>query len=120
MMSDEKFRFKGLIVYQRSLDFSNKIYEITKSWRKEYLYDLTSQIRRASLSVPLNIAEGSGRSKKEFKHFLTIARSSCFEIVPLAEIASKQNLINQNLKEELLDEVYQLSKMMSKLKSALK
>ena len=120
MMSDEKFRFKGLIVYQRSLDFSNKIYEITKSWRKEYLYDLTSQIRRASLSVPLNIAEGSGRTKKEFKHFLTIARSSCFEIVPLSEIAFKQSLISQKIKDELLDEVYQLSKMISKLKSSLK
>lgn len=119
-MSDEKFRFEKLTVYQRSLELTNKIYTLTKNWPREYLFDLTSQIRRAALSITLNIAEGSGRSKKEFGHFLEIARSSCFEIVPLAEIAFKQNLLNKQLKNEIIEEVYQLSKMISSLKSSLK
>lgn len=120
MMSDEQFRFERLSVYQRSLELTDKIYNLTKSWPKEYLYDLTSQVRRASLSIPLNIAEGSGRSKKEFQHFLTIARSSCFEIVPLMEIAHKQTLVTTEGKAEIIDEISQLSKMISKLKSSFK
>ena len=119
-MSDEKFRFEQLTVYKRSLELTNEIYNLTRSWPKEYLYDLTSQIRRASLSIPLNVAEGSGQSKKEFQHFLQIARSSCFEIVPLIEIAYKQMLIDKSLVDQIIDEVYQLSKMISSLKSSMK
>lgn len=119
-MSDEKFRFEKLTVYQRSLELSNKIYNLTKNWPKEYLYDLTSQIRRASLSIPLNIAEGSGRGKTEFRRFLEIARSSCFEVVPLVGIACKQNLLVEKAKDEIIDEIFQLAKMTSKLKSSLK
>lgn len=119
-MSDEQFRFERLIVYQRSLEFTNKIFTTTKLWPKEYLFDLTSQIRRAALSISLNIAEGSARGKKEFQHFLIIARSSCFEIVPIVEIAFKQNLISAETKTELKGEVLQIAKMISKLKTSLK
>lgn len=119
-MSDEKFRFENLTVYKRSLELTNKIYSITRGWPKEYLHDLTSQIRRASLSICLNIAEGSGRGKKEFQHFLTISRSSCFEVIPLVEIAFKQKIISDKIKDAIIDEVYQLSKMLSSLKSSFK
>ncbi|OGD84149.1 hypothetical protein A2165_02870 [Candidatus Curtissbacteria bacterium RBG_13_40_7] len=119
-MSDERFRFEKLTVYQRSLELTNNIYKLTKEWPREYLFDLTSQIRRATLSIPLNIAEGSGRGKNEFKRFLEISRSSCFEIIPLVEIAVKQNLVTVNVKDEIIDEVYQISKMISKLKSSMK
>ena len=119
-MSDVVFRFEKLNVYQRSLQLTNKIYNFTKSWPKEYLYDLTSQIRRASLSITLNIAEGSGRTKNEFKHFLQIARSSCFEIIPLIEIACKQTLVTVEEKAEIIDEIKELSNMLSSLKSSLK
>lgn len=119
-MSDKNFRFEGLAVYERSLDLTNRIYTVTKSWPKEFLFDLTNQIRRASLSIPLNIAEGSGRGTKEFKHFLTIARSSCFEIIPLMEIVLRQKLLTEKIGNEIKEEVFQISKMISGLKSSLK
>ena len=119
-MSTEKFNFENLKIYQKAVNFSNKIYNLTKNWPKEYLYDLTSQIRRAALSIPLNLAEGSERTKKEYRRFLDISRASCFELIPLIEIAQKQNLITENIKIELLKDAEELSKMLSGLKSSLK
>ena len=119
-MRGERFNFENLEVYQRAVIFSNKIYDITKAWPKEYLFDLTSQIRRAALSVPLNIAEGYGRTRKEYRRFINISRASCFELVPLVEIASKQNLVSEDLRLKLLKEIIELSKMLSGLKTSLK
>src|SRR3990167_11372602 len=110
-MSSEKFNFENLKVYQKAVDFSNKIYNLTKIWPKEYLYDLTSQIRRAALSVPLNLAEGSGRTKKEYRRFIDISRASCFELIPLIELAATQNLISEELKKQLRKDILEISKM---------
>ncbi len=68
--------FKELVVWQKSIDLSVKIYEIANGFPKEEIYGLSSQIRRCVV----NIAEGAGRnSKKEFSHFLSIALGSSFE-----------------------------------------
>lgn len=72
--------FKELVVWQKSIDLSVKIYEIANGFPKEEIYGLSSQIRRCVVSIPSNIAEGAGRnSKKEFSHFLSIALGSSFE-----------------------------------------
>lgn len=72
--------YKELIVWQKSVDLVTDIYSCTKNFPKEELYSLTSQIRRSSISIPSNIAEGhSRRSQIDYLQFLKIARGSCAE-----------------------------------------
>src|SRR5438309_2002217 len=99
------FNFENLSVYQRSIDFANEIYSTTNHWSKEHFYTIIDQLRRASLSIALNVAEGSGRTRLEFKRFLSISRGSCFECVPIIEIAYKQNLIDEKTKDKWLEEL---------------
>ena len=75
-------------MWQKSVELVTMIYSITKSFPKDELYGLTNQIRRASVSIPSNLAEGFGRnSKKEFKHFLQITIGSLFELQTQLEIS---------------------------------
>lgn len=78
------------MVWQKSMDMVTRIYSETKSWPKEELYGLISQIRRAAVSIPSNIAEGAGRSgRKEFSRFLSIAMGSLAEVETQIEIAER-------------------------------
>lgn len=112
-------RFETLDVYKDSLDYANRWYTLTRSWPREYLYDLTSQIRRAVLSVPLNIAEGSSRSNNDFKRFLDIARGSCYECIPLIEIAHLQGLLSKKDRDKWYYKYDELAKRISALKKSL-
>lgn len=82
---------KDLNVWQNAIEFVTTIYKLTKEFPKEELYGLTSQMRRAAISIPSNIAEGASRShKNEFKQFLYIALSSAAEL-------ETQLIISKNL-----------------------
>ncbi len=73
--------FKKILTWQRADDLVVRIYEITQNFPKEELYGLTSQLRRAAVSVPANIVEGSSRGhKREYLQFLYIAKSSLAEV----------------------------------------
>lgn len=118
-MGSSIFNFERLDVYNKSLAFSIIIYKLTQTWPREHLFGITNQIRRASLSIGLNIAEGYSRTRKDFQHFLTISRGSCFECVPLLRLANSIDLINQSKMEELLSELEGIAQMTSKLRTVL-
>ena len=72
--------FRNLQIWKDTMDLAQAVYEITEALPKMETYGLISQMTRAAVSVPSNIAEGSGRSDKDFSHFLTIALGSLFEL----------------------------------------
>ena len=73
--------FRELTIWKEAMEITKATYSITKKFPASELYGLTSQINRASVSIPSNIAEGSGRNgNNEFVHFLHISIGSCFEL----------------------------------------
>ncbi len=106
--------FRDLQIWQRGLDLSILIYGHTVDFPKEEQFGLTSQLRRASTSVPLNIAEGWGRgSNKSFANFLKIARGSLFEVETILEISFRLGYINNETIETLRNEIEQIGKMIN-------
>ncbi len=105
--------YKKLIAWQKADLLAHSVYDITLSFPKEEQFGLTSQLKRAILSVPLNIVEGYGRNgKKEFARFLLIALGSLAESGYILEFAYKRGFINQLDFEKaisLKEEVAQLS-----------
>ena len=90
------FKFEKLKVWQKALDLSSDINDLTRTFPKEELFVLTAQIKRATDSVSLNIAEGStGQSNAEFKKFLGYAIRSDVEVVGCLYLGKKRNLIDE-------------------------
>jgi four helix bundle protein len=82
------YKYKDLIVWQRSKALASEVYRITENFPKSELYGLTSQVRRAAVSVPSNMAEGQGRlTRGEFQQFLGHARGSLLELETQLSIA---------------------------------
>ena len=115
MNSTEKFNFERLRVYQDALDFSKQIYKTSKRFPKDEVFGMTSQLRRAALSIALNIAEGSGLTKVEFKNFLRRARGSVHECVPILVIALDNNYISKQEHDEFYQTCQKLAKSISAL-----
>lgn len=89
--------FEELTIWQEARELTNKIYILSKKFPKEELYGLTSQIRKATVSIMSNIAEGfNRRSTKEFINFLIIARASLYEVQNDLYIALDLNYINND------------------------
>ena len=88
--------YKKLIVWQKSDELAFKIYLETRSFPKSEIYGVTSQLRRASLSIPVNIVEGTGRQgQKELKHFVNIALGSLSETEYLLDFCLKLNYMSE-------------------------
>jgi four helix bundle protein len=112
---------KDLDVWKKGIAFVTQIYQITKSFPKEELYGLTSQIRRCAVSIPSNIAEGAARnSKNEFKQFLYISLSSCAELNTQLTISLNLKYITQDVYNKLLNELDTISKMLQGLIKSIK
>ncbi|HUD19947.1 MAG TPA: four helix bundle protein [Patescibacteria group bacterium] len=114
-----EFRFENLLVYQEAVVLSNKIFTLTGKWPSQLRFSLGDQLNRAALSISLNIAEGSSRTGKDFQHFLSIARGSCYECVPIITIAKDQRLIAERDFQELKQKIFEISKMLTALRSSL-
>lgn len=96
-------RFKELVVWKKAIDIVEETYKYTKNFPQSELFGLTSQIRRSSVSIASNIAEGAGRnSNKEFKNFLSIALGSSFELETQFIIAEKLGYINTTILKDIL------------------
>jgi len=113
------FNFEKLDVYEKSIDFVNQVYLATRKYPKEEMFGLTNQFRRAAVSISLNIAEGSAKTKKDFNRFVDTARGSVFECVAILHISQKLSYISQLRCGELRDRLVEISKMLSGLKRSL-
>ena len=111
-------RYEDLQVYQRSYKASIVMYKLTQRFPSDEMYGLTSQIKRAATSIPLNIAEGYGRrdSASEFKHFLRTAIGSCYEMKVLIEMAKDLGFINEKQYGRMCGEYEEIAKMLYKLR----
>lgn len=108
--------FKDLIVWKKGIELVNDIYKVTKKIPKEELYGLTSQIRKAAISIPANIAEGWGRgTTKNYIQFLEISRGSLFELNTLIIISYNQQYINKETCGEIENKLNEIGRMLNAL-----
>ena len=113
--------YKDLIVWQNGIDIVSKIYSITDHFPKNEIFGLTNQLRRASVSVPSNIAEGHIRdSDKEFSRFLNIALGSCAELETQLLIAKNLGYLKIEDFEGLLPKIITEIKQIIALRNSLK
>jgi four helix bundle protein len=95
--------YRELVAWQKAMNLVESVYLSTRNWPREENYGLTSQIRRAAVSVPSNIAEGQGRfSTKEFLRHLSIAYGSLLEVETQVLIAQRLGYLNIDATESLL------------------
>ena len=108
-----KQKFRQLTVWKRAMELITEMYRVTETFPKEELYGLTSQLRRAAVSIAMNIAEGSGgNSDAEFKRFLTMASRSGYEVMCGVEVAMKLKYLSDQEGHELLNRLEELSAML--------
>jgi four helix bundle protein len=115
-----RFRFEKLEVWQDARKINQAIYRLTRKFPREELFAITSQIRRASISVSSNIAEGSGRnSDKDFAHFLEQAYGSLMEVASNFYLAFDEGYVKEGDLEPLFDELERLAKRTASLNRSL-
>ena len=113
--------YKDLEIWQKSMCLLKEVYLATKQFPKEELFQLISQIRRAAVSIPSNIAEGHGRNgKQEYLHHLSIAHGSLLELETQIQIAGSLSYLSSSDLSPLLHQTESLSMMIKALVKRLK
>ena len=113
--------YKDLVVWQKAIDLATWIYGITTRFPKEELYGIVSQIRRAAVSIPSNIAEGQSRQHKtEFIQFLSIAKGSLSELETQLIISGKLKYISEKELNEGKERIAELNRLLHPLIVRLK
>jgi four helix bundle protein len=112
-MSERIDSYRDLIVWQQAMDLAVAIYEGTRTWPKEELYGLTSQLRRAASSIPGNIAEGYGRENPgSYQQFLRIAQGSLKELETHLMISQRVGIVSADVVTPLLTNCESVSKLL--------
>jgi four helix bundle protein len=113
--------YRDLIAWRKGMDLVTDVYRVTRSFPRDELYGLTSQLRRAAVSVPSNIAEGQARfSRKEFHHFLSQARGSLVEIETQLTIAENLGYLTSNHTRPLFEKASELGRVLNGLIASIK
>lgn len=113
--------FKRLQIWEKGRIQVRDIYRLTRSFPKEELFGLTAQMRRAAVSIPANIAEGSQRNtEKDFAHFILIAKGSLAELHTFIFIALDLKYITQNQADIFIQSIEELDRMLRAFRLKLK
>ncbi|NNJ24979.1 four helix bundle protein [Alienimonas chondri] len=114
------FGFEKLTVWRKAVDWADAVYDATAGFPADERFGLTNQMRRASVSVSSNIAEGSGRgSSKDFIRFIGIAYGSLMEVASQLHIARRRGFLTEERFESLYAEAEELARMLSGLRRSL-
>lgn len=115
-----RFRFEKLEVWQEARRINQSVYRLTQSFPRRELFAMTSQLRRAAVSISANIAEGAGRnSDKDFAHYLEQSYGSLMEVAAIFYLALDEGYVNQTQLEPFLDELERLAKRIAALNRSL-
>ena len=116
-----KFKFEKLIVWEKSMEYGESIFQLSYKFPKEEMYNLSSQIRRAVDSIALNISEGSiGQSNPEFKKFIGFSIRSLAEVVTCLHKAFRRNYITEDEFKEHYEVAFNLMNMLVAFKEKIK
>ena len=121
-MSEQRIQsHRDLTVWQLGMDLTEGVYQLTRAFPKDETYGLSSQVRRAAISVPANIAEGNARSStKEYLHLLSIAVGSLAEVETYLDLALRLQYGNPTFVERLQGMVGEERRMLRGLQRALR
>src|SRR6266404_2204441 len=112
--------YSDLIAWQKAMDLVEEVYKITKGFPKEELYGLVSQMRRAAISVPSNIAEGHSRNgSREFVHHLSIAHGSLSEVETQVEIGRRLGYVTEEQQTRFLQMASETGRIINGLMSSV-
>jgi len=113
--------FRDLVVWQKSVDLVTEIYRLSRIFPKEEFFGLTSQIRRAAVSIPSNIAEGRGKSSKgEFQHCLHHSRGSLAEVETQIIIAQNLGYLSKEETEQAIEMISEVGRLLHGLITSIK
>ena len=112
--------YQDLVVWQKAMELVTAVYRVTRDWPREEQYGLTSQVRRAAVAIPSNIAEGHGRSgRREFAHHVSIAYGSLCELETQLLIAERLDFSDAKATESLINRIADVRRLTSGLLRSL-
>ena len=113
--------FKEYLVWQKSMELTVVIYDVTNRFPSEEKFGLISQIRRAAVSIPSNIAEGAGAStQKHFGEYLQRGLGSAFEVETQLLLSKRLNYISEDVANKIIEQIAEVQKMLASLIKKLK